>query len=360
MAIPLELSVQSLLNLYETAPEMSEPFTKWFPNIDANNGGINISYEVLEYQDGLADIVTWDGPAPARKAPVRDVVQLNAVTLKDKLNLPVSLLRGTRDVNSLNANRAAQVARAVRQLKMYFTKRRQWLMAQWFTGGALLSSAGAVSTTPTGTVYVDYDSQSATSALQSTSLGFRSTHIAATVAANWATAGTDILGDLDTAFATIENDCGATDTPTVAMNKYTYKKTILANTVAAESEWAKLMRAQNGMLIPGLWGYNWEIIDSGYTVRTSKQDGAASFSTGKYIPNNVVVLLAGSNIEAGRGMLECQPSDLRAPDSHRGLFAWSDEEQGHPKAIDAGMEESCIPIIQNTDTMYIFGAVTTT
>ena len=81
-------------------------------------------------------------------------------------------------------------------------------------------------------------------------------------------------------------------------------------------------------------------------------------SESRVFPDNVVTLLHPDNALCGRVLRECEPVDLRAARTARGLFYWIDEEAKHPHSAEHGFEWTGGPEIQVTDSMYLFPDVT--
>lgn len=358
MSLPVELQPQVLLGLWQKYSQFS-PFLvrELFPPRPNPAPGATITYDVYEYNRGMANPVARFAPAPRGKFPVRTRVSVDAITLKEELEPELeALLDGTAPGSLTESNREAAVATALRQLRLRFDRRMEWLAAQWMTGGALLSSDGVpVGAKATGTIYLDWPSVSGTAPL-SFNAGFSSSHIDGAVAASWATASTDIKGDLDAARLKILEDTGI-EAWDVLMNSVTHKL-LLNNTLAQKSLVKNDQVAASGYL-EQIWGYRIHVYDGGWYGSTDTM-ASGNLQLYKYIPDNLVVVFSADNVASGRFLLECSPSDAQAPPGHRGVYAWADQSPTHPHNTVYGLEWTGLPVIQEPDSIYVYTDVTST
>jgi len=355
MAIPVELQPDVLMAGFEQTHGLAGKLAKYFPFMAMPGAGVTVSYDVLEYQNRLMPWVPRGGPAPAKSGATRTSVTLEGITLKAMLPLSAEELKDMRDVGTrARAQRENAVARAVRQLRLDMERTWEFLRAQWLTGGALVDSSNAVPGAADGTVYLRPDAHAIDSPL-SVSLGLSATHINATVAASWATAATDIKANLDTARSLIAADTGI-DANRVVLNRTTMGY-IDHNNDAMASDYAKNELARQGTLRT-LWDYEFDVMDDAFPISTDLFNDTAG--TQKLIPDGVVIVTTADNNVAGRAMLECEAVDAKAPSGQKGVFFWTDEQGEHPHAPRPGVEWSGAPMIQNTDSLYIFTDVTAT
>lgn len=355
-AIPDELQPQVLSALWTKFSSFSPFLSQFFPSKPNTTFGAAIQYDVYEFNKGLAPLVGRFSEAPRGKYPVRTRVAVDGITMKEALEPELaSVLDGVAPGSLTDSNREAAVANALRQLRLRFDRRIEWLCAQWMTGGACLSSTGTGSPEPSGTIYLDWGSMAGTAPL-SFSPGFSSTHIDAGASANWSTATTDIKGDLDTGRQLILRDSGV-DAWDVLMNSNTYK--YLVNNTFAQKSLVKNDQVAATGYIQSIWGYNIHVYDGGWygsTDTMSAGDGTFYY----YVPDNVVVIFSADNVASGRYLLECSPSDAEAPAGHRGIYGWADKAVVHPHATTYGLEWTGLPVIMNPDSVYIYTKVTDT
>jgi hypothetical protein len=360
MAVPSELRSESLIGLYERFGSVASPLAKYFPAVGAANTSRYVAYDILTFDRALGHLVPYGSKAPVANAPAQSRVVYEPPTIKDKIPLDIEFMKSVRDVGSLNPNQAAYVARMIRQVRMGLDYRLEWLRAQWLTAGALLTSAGVAPSTATfGTVYLDY-AAALNSAPMAVSLGFTASHLDSVVGASWATAGTDIKGDLDAARTQISLDSGL-DASRVILNSTTMKY-IYGNTAAQKSDWFNDQLTRYGR-ITELWGYTFDIVDNylPFSAETMATDTGA-VGLFKSIPNNVVVLTVpeSQNDAAGRSFVEIAPDDAQAPEGARGFYPFVDGDWQHPHVPEVGYTFTGGPTLMTPDSTYVFDDVTST
>lgn len=360
--VALELQAVNLEALYTKFASYASPLAKYFTPLGATGPGNTISYDILSYRRSMSPLTSYGAPATVGKMPTVGNVSYKAITTKQKMDLPLEILRNARDAGSLNANERAHVARAVIQVRMNIERRLDWLRAQWLTGGAMLSSAGVAPVKPSGTAYLDVPSLSNSTPL-SVGLGYTASHIDAGATASWATSTTDILADLDAARAKIALDSGIENATRVICNSVVWNYVLRNDMVQSSIEKANAIAARGAMQgqLPVLFGYEWDVIDSYIPF----DDETMATDTGglglfKLIPDNVVIITTPDNIRAGRILRECKPDDYNAADSDRGIYPWSDVEAEHPHQPSTGFTwtggvECAVP-----DSTYIYTNVTHT
>jgi hypothetical protein len=261
-----------------------------------------------------------------------------------------------RDVGSMTeANRAAVVGRALRQILLDHERTWDFWQAQWLTAGGLTTSANACPGTPNGTVYVHYDSMAMDSA-QGVDLGMDAENIPATVAADWSDPDTDIFAILDEYQELIARKTGVM-ARNVLLNSTTFGYIRSSNKVLG-SEVAKAEIYRTGSLGTP-YGYTFDIIPDGVVDAADIFNGGAGAFV-KLWPDNVVTLCSDDNVASGRGLVECKADDTRAQPDQRGFFPFSDEEQEHPKNIKPGATETCIPMLKVPNSQVVFVDVTAT
>lgn len=352
MALPDELTPQVLSGLWERFTQFSPQLLRnYFPALPNQAQGVHLMWDVYEYSRGMAPLVGRFSPAPRTGMPVRTRVAVDAITMKEALEPDLAaMIDGTAPGSLTGPAREKAIAAALRQIALKQDRRLEWIAAQWLTGGALLSNVGVAVVEPSGTIYLDYAAMLDTAPL-SISAGFSSTHIDAGVTASWKTAGTDIFSDLESARATIMQDSGV-DATTVLMNSLTYRNTFGKNTAFQQAETTKTQIAQFGY-VRNIWGWTVELYDGVWfpAVNTTAE---TSSTVHKLIPDDVAIILSPDNAASGRALVDCSPSDADAPAGHRGVYAWADKATEHPHNTTYGIERSCLPIIANPDSMYIY------
>lgn len=348
------------MGLYERFGSVATPLAKYFPAVGSPTSSRYVAYELLTFDRALGHLVPYGSKAPVAAGPTQTRVVYEPPTIKDKIPLDIEFMKSVRDVASLNPNQQAYVARMIRQVRMSLEYRQEWLRAQWLTAGALLTSAGVAPSTATfGTVYLDY-AAALNSAPMSVSLGFTASHLDSVVGASWATAGTDIKGDLDAARTQIALDSGL-DASRVILNSVTMKY-IYANTAAQKSDWFNDQLVRFGRITEA-WGYTFDIVDT-YLPFSSETMATDTGGVGlvKTIPNNVVVLTVPEtqNEAAGRSMVEVAPDDANAPEEARGFYPFVDGDWQHPHVPEVGYTFTGGPTLQIPDSTYVFDDVTST
>jgi hypothetical protein len=161
--------------------------------------------------------------------------------------------------------------------------------------------------------------------------GIPAAQVSATVTASWATAGTDIVAQLDTHADTVEDAWGVRPTR-MLMNMYTWRTTCAKNT--EYQAWAKqnpavALQEVTGARQRDFLGWPVDIVGapSGGN-RYDTTDYGATASMANFFPNNTVVMVPE---DAGSQLLmdcfECPPED-DAPPGVTGWFskAWDNED----------------------------------
>jgi hypothetical protein len=348
------------MGLYERFGNVATPLAKYFPAVGAPTTARYVAYDILTFDRALGHLVPYGAKAPVAATPTQNRVVYEPPTIKDKIPLDLDFMKSVRDLGSLAPNQANYVARMIRQVRMGLEYRLEWLRAQWLTAGALLTSAGvAPSTSGFGTVYLDY-AAAANNSPMSVSLGFTASHLDSIVGASWATAGTDIKGDLDAARAQVALDSGL-DATRVILNSTTMKY-IYGNTAAQLSDWFKDQVAKTGR-VTEMWGYTFDIVDTylPFSSDTMATDtGAAGLF--KSIPDKCVVLTVpeAQNELAGRSFVEVAPDDALAPEGVRGFYPFTDGDWQHPHVPEVGYTFTGGPTLVTPDSTYVFDDVTST
>jgi len=358
MAVPNEIQPQVISQLYESFVDVDGVLASLFPPLPNNIEGIDIIYDVYTYGKRIARHVPRHAHAPKREPGSGKAVHYQGVTLKGQVNIPPQLL-DARQWGGYDSNtRETLVARAVKQLRRDNDVRLEWLRAQWLTGGALLSSTGAPSVgIGDGNIYLDYYAEAASAPI-ALSLGMDSDHINATVAASWATTTTDIQSDLIEGREIVSRDTGV-DANLVIMNSNTMGY-IRSNLMVRDTDEAKSQLFKYGA-IREMWGFKFMEYNAQWPVDTDTMVNAAADPTAYYfIPDDLVIVTSDDNAACGRNMLQCSPSDQKAPRGVRGVYTWTDEEEEHPHAYAPGLEWNGGPIMAVANTLKIFKDVTST
>lgn len=357
MAVPMELREEVLLAAFEKYSNYTSPLAKYFPAFPSPGASNTIAYDVLDFNRAMTPLVSYDATAPISGMPARTKVAFEAPTYKEKINVPASVLRMARDVGRLDNVQQAIVARAIAQMRLNMERRWDFLRAQWLTAGALLSSDGEAPTVPDGTVRLDTRFGSKTTPL-GIKLGFNPTHIDTAVAASWATADTDIKGDLDAAAEVIMRDSGLQANRVICNS--TVFSYILKCTAYTKSEWAREQIDRTGKLNI-IWGYEFDVIDLAWPFDSlSMNSDTGGTGLVKLIPGNMCILTVANNDAAGRYMVECKPSNARAPEDARGAYMFSYDQTEDPHNPVYGIEWTGGPMLAVPDSTYIFTDVTNT
>ena len=356
--VPDELQPEFILTAYETSHDVDGALAEFFSPLPNLENGVNVKYDVYEYQRGLGHLVGRNSPPDRRDMPKRSTVNYEAVTMKDAVEIPPAL-KDYRGVGQQGTRtRQDGVTRATRQLRSYHDTRREWLRAQWLTGGALLSDAGAVPGDADGVVYLDHGARAASNPIPVT-LGIDDDHINATVpnGTSWANSTANIRNDLQHAAQLLEEDAGVDRGDIVVIMNETAMEYLMTNldVVNNASEELKRQREKFGRLAE-LWGFEFMEYNTRWQIDTETMNDAAGMEY--YIPDNVVVVTTRNNEAAGRAMLECSPSDENAPAGARGAYAWTDQDEVHPHAVAPGVEWNGGPMLGITDSVKIFKDVT--
>lgn len=354
-----ELSPQVIMGVYEKFGSFANPFAQYFPPRPNPIVGPTVQYDIVTMRNQLARFVAREAPAPRMEGPTRNLVVYEALTLKESLKLPPEFVDIRRAGSISESGREAEVARAIRQIRLDFDRRIAWLEAQWLTFGALLSSAGVVPNTAAsinGTVYLDYSSSKSANPM-SVNLQIDSDHCDLAVAASWATTTTDIRGDIDAARIIVEQDSGVSPR-LVLLNSNTMNYILKNDDAQLSVEFNNEVNRLGSMNEFRLWGYTFRPINDQWTMDADTM--ASGTSTAYYIPNNLVILMPEDADLAGRSLLECSPSDWNAPPEARGLYAFEDEEERHPHGSIPGLEWTGGPALLQPDAHYVFTNVTQT
>lgn len=176
---------------------------------------------------------------------------------------------------------------------------------------------------------------------------FPATHLDAVTPAPWSTAGTDIIGDVDTAKDTIMDDAGKI-ARTMVMNSFT-EKYLVKNTDLKEIyryEYGGLTYASGHLRSPIL-GLDLRIVDETY------KNSAGTVT--KYIPDGVVVITSAPDREVAEYAVGQSYEAYDPPQTRRGSRAW---EENDPWSTVIGLEENGLPIIYDPNGYYVFQAIT--
>lgn len=352
MAIPVALRPEVMIAAFTKYKEFANPLAKYFTPLGNPEAGNIVKYAVKEFARGMAPQVPYAAKAPEGVMPTRSTVVYEPPTYKEKITLPPELLKHVIEHGTLTASQEAQVADAIAQCRLNMERRWAWLQAQWLTAGALLSSAGVAPIEPSGTVYLD-NRFSKTSSPQGIALGFAAAHLDAGVTASWATAGTNIKKDLDAARRVIRRACGVDANRVIASSLL--RDYIEANTGSGTRSEVKKTQFDTTGEFGSLWGYDFDFIDDQVPFDSASM-ATDTGATGmvNMIPDNVVILTTPNNTLAGRYMLECEPSDAKAPPGARGVYVWQDGDWQHPHTPEFGIEWTGGPMIANPDSTYIY------
>ena len=377
MPLPVELQPLNIMGAYPYYSKFDDPLAAFFEPLDSPFGGNHVSYDVYKYPRLLGQVVPYGAKAPVRDMPVRSHVVLDPPTVKGKIPFDQQFLNNARDLGALEANGQAEIQRGLTSLRLEIARTQGFFRAQMLTAGALLKSDGTLgNTVQDGKVYY-YQDGFATTSPGYIQPGYNTSQLYthAPGAASWATHDTNIQADLDELRTIAEINSGISSDWCVLMNRNTYTTTIAKNdkVVAMAGIWGAEQIQQYGY-IKDLWGYQFQIVNTsfvpdsrlfsvtGSTVLPESGIATVPSAAVKYIPDNCVVLLPvpAANVECGRHMIACQPSDRNAPESARGFYAWEDEDWEHPHNVSIGYETTEWPIMQNPDSLCVILNVTAT
>ncbi len=355
--IPEELQPQTIMKLFETFFEADGVLRQFFPAVPNPIEGPNISYDVVDHTRRMAHNVPRFAPAPKSIHAPLAKVNYEAVSIKEAVPLPPQY-KDMRAWGSLTdaRTRQATVARAVREMRASLDLRREWLRAQFLTGGALLSSTGLpyAGDSP-GTVYIDYYANGPAHPI-AVNLGMDTNLLNTTVAASWTVATTDILGDLEHGRELVQRYSGV-DANVVILNRNTMQY-IRQNTWVRDTDELKTQIAKFGE-IRNMWGFEFIIYDRMWPQNLESMENAGA-DLGYLIPDNMVIVTSRDNVACGRAELDCSPSDSNAPQGMRGLYAWTDQTTEHPHALEPGVEWTGGPMLALPKSQKIFTDVTCT
>lgn len=355
--IPDELRPDVAMKLYETFHDVDGLLRQFFPAEPNPVDGPVIQYDVYEHSQRLAHNVPRYGVPPKSQLSATTKVTYEAITIKDALPIPPQY-KDMRAWGSSTETRTkdAVIARAVREMRAALDLRREWLRAQWLTGGALLSSTGLpYNGDSPGTVYIDVQANGPSNPI-AVNLGFNTALLNTVVTNSWAVATTNIQADLNAARELVQAYSGV-DANVVILNANTMKY-ILTNTYVRDTDELKTQIAKYGTLRE-LWGFKFVVYNRMWPRNTeSMVDSGAAM--GYFIPNNLVIVTSDDNLACGRAEIECSPSDTNAPQGHRGLYAWTDTEPYHPHAFEPGVEWTGGPMIGIPNSQMIYYDVTNT
>lgn len=360
MGLPIELVAENLVGMYNLFDTYNGALGKYFSPQAAPGTGRFIAYNVFAYNRAMSQLTSYGGPVPKGQMPVRDKVTYEAITTQQAISLDVDTYNNLVQSGTMQANGQAQLATAIRQVRMNIERRLDWLRAQWLTGGAMLSSSGVAPVEPssTGVAYLDYP-ELANSTPLAIPLGFTATHMDAGATASWATTTTDIFADLETGRAAIAFDSGIDDAYHVILNSktmgYIYRNAMVTSSVAAQNQIVATGK------LGSVWGYTFDVIDLQlpFDSETMATDTGATGMI-KAIPDNLVIITTQDNMRAGRIQRECKPGDYKAPDSARGVWAFSDEDAVFPHEPTVGFTWTGGMELGLPDASYLYTDVTQT
>lgn len=299
------LEPQNLMGLYERfAAEQQLPLQPLFAARASETDGPTISWDIVEYGQEIAALNTRDGQPNPVAPVVRGVVTARCPTIAEQVTIPAQVLRDLRAPGSLtNANGEAWISRNTAALNRRLERRIEVFRAQ---------ALGLDATKP-GYLRFRLPGMADETLVD---LGFASAH-KTMHSASWATASTDIIGDIEKAVALIEENSGVTpDTMIVGANVLGYlrKNTGILATITDVEKRAVLQTGRLEQLL-GL-----AIIPA----RLRYRDDAGSMAY--YVPANAVCICAAASMN--RALFECAPASVWAPEGTRGLFIHRVEGNG--------------------------------
>jgi len=326
MSIPLLLQPQSIAALYQKfADETPNALLQFFPDRANAEAGLGIQYDTIEYGKDVA-AVNARGGLPQMVTPAkRGTVVGHAITLSEQIYIGPDIIKSMRAPGSITTGPAAEhIAREIKQLRLRIQKRKALFAAQCLgtaSGNLSFTLPGAASAE---TVSLNYQ----TSPNNHTAIG-----------SAWQTAATDVIANILTAKTNIAADSGKLATHMV-MNSTTGAY-LGANTKIASylSDVAKDEMRLNGRL-SRLCDLDIIYVDDTYVVEST---GTAT----KFLPDNHVAILAGDSSD--RGMLECAPQSIHAPEGTRGIYFHTFMEPGINGGVYIQYEYNVFPYLACPD-----------
>lgn len=327
MALPDELTMEGLAGWLERFGQDQLLLAKFFPETANDVSGNTMSWRIWDFSRDVAAVVPYN--AKGQNVALRDHVKRTSVapTLREKKEIPGSQIQWLQSPSdATRAQGQQEVSGNLDDLVKRIYRRHELWRSQIFTGTLTFTQAGHTI---------------------SVTIGIPAGQLDAAVAASWATAGTNIIGDLQVAIETVEQSSGVS--PDILLCSREVIGFLLHNTTIQKllSDKAKdSLRVAGIARIPGL-----DVDVIGYGA------GYVPASTGtftRFVAANSCVLFPSSPAESGFALKKCSSPDARAGEAHRGMFMhpWTDEEPPASEWVHA--EYTGMPICQNPESIYRF------
>lgn len=299
MAVLSELTLPTLLGMWEQFGDYEGVATRFFSTMPNDKPGNVVAWDILQYGRDMAAINVRGGNPNAVNPPILASKTQTAISLSEKIIVPPAVIKDLRAPGEWQQKRGLDwITNCIRELRLRIERRKDQLCFQCLGMG-------------TNDGKLTFSVPGVTTALQ-IDLGFPAANHASTLSTGWGTPATaDVIGDLDKAKRLAVTGSGRMP-DTFLCNSVT-KAVILATT--AVKDILKYNPARSDLQLaaglPPLAGMNPVVTDTGYVA-----DDATTYNY--FVPDNAWSIFPADTTY--RKIVECEPESLHAPDGYRGVF----------------------------------------
>lgn len=322
MALPDELTALGLSGWTERfGAEDVMLLASLFPSRGADHPGNAVAWDRVDMGREAAGFQAYNQPGDQIALTGRTRLSGVAPTIREAKRIPGEYIQWLLTPGSTTqAQGRLAVDREMRDLRGRIARRQEIMRSQILCGGNITGGIGA------DTTAIDID------------FSIPATHVD-WGAANWDTAGTDILEDLEAGIELAETNGGVT--PDALLCGRNIPRYLATNTIVqalmSEVQKEELRRG----LVTRIPGVELDVIP----YRKGYINAAGNWTY--YIGADACVLYSKDMGGPVAHTLECSSPDARAGTAHRGIFVHAWEEEQPPAGVWISMELTALPVLAN-------------